>query len=133
VASGGNGVKPYVVSAITDGSEAVYTGRGVETGRIMSTQTAEILQSFLRNNVQNYYGEDAFPGLTVCAKSGTAEVGGDKRPNAMFTGFVADPEYPLAFLVAIEDGGYGRPVCVPILSQILQACKLEMDGQFGIR
>ena len=99
----------------------------------MSTQTAEILQSFLRNNVQNYYGEDAFPGLTVCAKSGTAEVGGDKRPNAMFTGFVADPEYPLAFLAAIEDGGYGRPVCVPILSQILQACKLEMDGQFGIR
>ena len=86
------------------------------------------LQEMLRNNVQTYYGDESFPGLTVCAKSGTAEVGGDRKPNAMFTGFVADDKYPLAFIVAIEDGGYGRQVCVPILAPVLEACKSHMDG-----
>jgi peptidoglycan glycosyltransferase len=81
------------------------------------------MQQLLRNNVQNYYGDDLFPGFAVCAKSGTAEIGGDRKPNAMFTGFVADSDYPLAFIVAVEDAGYGRQVCVPILAPILEACK----------
>jgi peptidoglycan glycosyltransferase len=94
----------------------------------MSTETARILQEMLRANVETYYGDENFPGLTVCAKSGTAEVGGDKKPNAMFTGFVMDEEYPLAFIVCIEDGGYGRPTCMPVLSKVLQSCKEMMDA-----
>ena len=59
---------------------------------------------------------------SVCAKSGTAEVGGDQKPNAMFTGFVIDEGYPLAFIVTIENGGYGRLTCVPVLENVLAAC-----------
>ena len=66
--------------------------------------------------------------MTVCAKSGTGEVGGGKAPNAMFTGFLSDPEYPLAFIIAVEDGGYGARTCVPILSKVLQACVQAMDS-----
>ena len=44
----------------------------------------------------------------------------------MFTGFVTDEAYPLAFIVCIEDGGYGRPVCVPVLAEVLKACKEAM-------
>jgi peptidoglycan glycosyltransferase len=91
--------------------------------QIMSIETAKLLQSFMRNNVENSYGDENFMGFTVCAKSGTAEVGGDKKPNAMFTGFVIDEGYPLAFLVAIEDGGYGRQICVPVLQKVLAVCK----------
>ena len=40
----------------------------------------------------------------------------------MFTGFVLDEEYPIAFFVAVEDGGYGRLACIPILSKVLEAC-----------
>jgi hypothetical protein len=40
----------------------------------------------------------------------------------MIAGFVADKQYPLAFVIAVEDGGYGREVCVPILSKVLAAC-----------
>jgi hypothetical protein len=47
----------------------------------------------------------------------------------MFTGFVADEEYPLAFIVAIENGGYGRQTCVPVLAPVLTACKEVLDGQ----
>lgn len=89
----------------------------------MAEQTALILQDMLRCTVRDYYGDDSFPGLTVCAKSGTAEVGTGKKPNAMFTGFLADAEMPLAFIVCIEDGGYGRQTCVPVLLPVLQTCK----------
>lgn len=128
IASDGAGVNPHLVSSVTVGNKTTYRAEAVSDGRIMSSQTAKVLQQFLRNNVENYYGDENFPGLTVCGKSGTAEVGGGKKPNAMFTGFVMDEEYPLAFIVAVEDGGYGRPVCVPILSQVLAACKEVMDS-----
>ena len=59
----------------------------------------------LQNNVQVKYGAENFPGMTVGAKSGTAEVGGDRKPNAMLAGFAADSNYPLAFIVCVEDGG----------------------------
>ena len=93
----------------------------------MSQQIAEELQILMRNNVLEKYGQENFPGLTVCAKSGTGQVGGDQKSNAMFCGFVADEEYPLAFIVAVEDAGYGRFVCIPILSKVLAACKEMMD------
>ena len=75
----------------------------------------------MRNNVLEKYGQDNFPDLEVCGKSGTAQVGGEKNTNAMFTGFVLDEEYPIAFFAAVEDSGSGREVCVPILSKVLKA------------
>ena len=80
----------------------------------------------MRNNVETKYGDSYFPGLAVCAKTGTAEVGGDKRPNAMLTGFVADSNYPLAFIVFVENAGYGANVCIPIASSVLAACQEAM-------
>lgn len=129
IASGGMGVQPHVVQSIQTGQKVTYTASAVSTGRIMSSETAEKLQKYLRNNVVDYYGEDDFHGLTVCAKSGTAQVGGDRKPNAMFTGFITDENYPLAFIVCVEDGGYGRQVCVPILSAVLAECKSMLGDQ----
>lgn len=129
IASGGSGVQPHIVKQIQTDGKQTYRAEPVPSDRIMSEETAAILQSMMRNNVMLYYGDENFPGMSVCAKSGTAEVGGDKKPNAMFTGFVADEEYPLAFIVCIENGGYGRPVCVPVLSKILEACKQMLDEQ----
>jgi len=47
----------------------------------------------------------------------------------MFAGFVADEEYPLAFIVVVENGGYGASACVPVLSRVLDACKAVLDGE----
>ena len=129
IANDGVLVEPHLVSKITVGNKTTYNAETAASGRIMTSRTASILQEMMGYNVEYKYGAENFPGLTVCAKSGTAEVGGDKKPNAMFAGFVADEAYPLAFIVAIEDGGYGRQICVPILSQVLSACKELMDGQ----
>ena len=112
----------HLVDSIKTGMSTTY--QADESGkRLMSTQTAQTLRDLMRNNVENYYGDENFAGFSVCAKSGTAEVGGGQKPNAMFTGFVVDEEYPLAFIVTIENGGYGRLVCVPVLEKVLQACR----------
>lgn len=128
IANGGQGVVPHVVSSIRVGNDITYTAPSVQTDRIMSSETAQILREYLRNNVETVYGSYNFPELTVCAKSGTGEVGDGKRPNATFAGFVDDPEYPLAFIVVVEDAGYGSTVCVPILSKVLEVCKEVMDN-----
>ena len=123
VANGGAGQKLYLVDNIKTGLTTTYEAKATTTERLMSTQTAMTMQELMRNNVENYYGDENFAGFTVCAKSGTAQVGGNQKPNAMFTGFVLDEDYPLAFIVAIEDGGYGRLICVPVLEKVLQACR----------
>lgn len=123
VANDGVFQAPHLVDSIRVDGKITYQATQTAEERIMSSDTARILQEMMRNNVENYYGDENFAGFTVCAKSGTAEVGGSKKPNAMFTGFVVDEGYPLAFIVAIEDGGYGRPTCIPVLQRVLAACK----------
>lgn len=123
IANGGKGVEPYLVGSITAGGIKTYSAKTKYSPRIMSETTAETVSAYMRNNVQTKYGDDNFPGLVVCAKTGTGEVGGNKKPNAMLAGFVDDEQYPLAFVVAIEDGGYGIKVCIPVISRVLAACK----------
>ena len=123
IASGGKGVQPYLVQQISHSGDISYTAQPQSGKQIMSESTAQTICQFMGFNVTDKYGADHFPGLTVGAKTGTGEVGGDKKPNAMLAGFVEDEQYPLAFVVMVEDAGYGRQVCIPIISKILEACK----------
>ena len=127
VANGGEGTIPYVVENILVGNTRTYTAKTRERESAISKNTARIVTEYMRNNVENKYGDGYFPGLAVCAKTGTAEVGGGKKPNAMLAGFVADGNYPLAFIVCVEDGGYGAQVCLPIASHVLGACVEVLD------
>ena len=128
IAGGGSAAQPYLVERVTAGKEITYQAETTGMDSLMSGELAQILTEYLRNNVQSVYGADKFPGLTVCAKSGTSELGGGKKPNAMFAGFVADENYPLAFIVVVENGGYGSHTCVPVLAPVLAECKAVLDG-----
>ena len=129
IAGGGKAAQPHLVSHVSAEGELTYEAETVMTDRIMSSEVADTLQSYLRNNVVSIYGADKFPNLTVCCKSGTSQLGGDQEPNAMFAGFVTDEKYPLAFIAVVENGGYGSATCVPILSKVLTACKEVLDAQ----
>ena len=129
VANGGTPVQPCVVKTIATGGQTTYQASVTVLEQIMSPETAATLQEYMRNNVANKYGDGNFGGLTVCAKTGTAEVGEGQRPNAMFCGFVQDEQYPLAFIVCVEDGGYGGQVCIPIAAKVLSACKEALDRE----
>ena len=127
IAGDGIGAEPHVVEKITVGSKTTYQASTKTTDRVISTTTAQTIREFMQNNVRTKYGVENFPDMTVCAKSGTGEVGGDKKPNAMFAGFIDDERYPLAFFAAVENGGYGASTTMPILSKVLQACMDHMD------
>ena len=129
VANGGRGALPYVVENVQVGNNRTYAVKTQMGDTVVSQRTAETIAEFMRNNVQNKYGDEYFPGLAVCAKTGTAEVGGDRKPNAMLAGFVADSNYPMAFIVCVEDGGYGAEVCMPIASKVLGACVETMNNK----
>ena len=86
---------------------------------LVNPDTAKTMQRLMRNNVVTVYGDNRFPGLTVCGKTGTAEVG-DGTSHAWFTGFLQDEEHPYAFIVFVENGGGGLSVATPIANTVLQ-------------
>lgn len=120
IANDGQVTNPYLVEQIKVNGNRTYDAKTVRGERIMSEQTAKVLQEYMQNNVTVKYGAENFPGLTVGAKTGTGEVEG-KKPNAMLAGFVENEKYPLAFIACVEDAGYGRAVCVPVVSKVLTA------------
>lgn len=127
VANGGRSYRPYIMERIEKDGRPIYQAKQVLEERRMSSYTATELTKILRNNVKNGYGDTHFPGLTVCAKTGTAQVGSGKKATALFAGFVSDEAHPLAFFVAVEEGGYGRSTCIPIMAKVLAACRAETD------
>lgn len=124
IANGGKAAVPRLVSSVTSrdtGLPSSWTNV-TQTGTLIESDTASKVKSMLKNNVIQTYGKDRFRDLDVGAKSGTAEVGGGKRPNAWFTGFLDDPAHPYAFIVLVENGGGGASVAGEIASTVLCAC-----------
>ena len=129
-AIGGRGVaaEPYLMAKVVSGGDTTYEAKTRKTDRLMSKEVADTVAAYMRNNVKNVYGDWNFNGLPVCAKSGTSQLGGGQKSNAMFAGFVDSEQYPLAFIVVVENGGYGSHTCVPVISKVLAACKTVMDA-----
>jgi peptidoglycan glycosyltransferase len=92
-----------------------------ERKRILSSGTAEKLGRMMRNNVVSSYGEENFKGLELCAKSGTAEVGKGLRPHSWFAGYLDRDDFPLAFVVVIENGGSGSKIAGSVAAKVLKA------------
>ena len=111
IANGGTAAEPHLL----------LDDETTMTGQLFQPGTASVLADMMRANVVNKYGADRFPGMDACAKSGTAEVGGDGRPHAWFTGFLRDPEHPYAFVVMVQNGGGGSSVAGTVASTVMQA------------
>lgn len=123
IANGGTAAVPRLILDITTPSGIPTSWqRTEETDTLVQGGTASQVKEMMKNNVVQTYGTDRFRGLDIGAKSGTAEVGGDKRPNAWFAGFLDDPEHPYAFIVLVENGGGGASVAGEIAATVLQAC-----------
>ncbi|MBR5868538.1 MAG: penicillin-binding protein [Clostridia bacterium] len=121
IAGDGRGTELRLIRTVKS-SVGIPTGTyKAESTKLLSADTAEWLTDMMRNNVEEVYGADRFPGLDICAKSGTAEVGGGKEPHALFAGFIRNEEAPLAFIVIVENGGRGSTVAGNVASTVLQA------------
>lgn len=108
IANGGILCEPQLVS-----------GREVEKSVMLSSATAEKLREMMAYNVSYHYGADSFPGLPVCAKTGTAELG-DGTSHSWLAGFLDDEAHPYAFVVLIERGGGGLTNAGAVANTLLQ-------------
>lgn len=89
--------------------------------RFMDASTAARLGEMMNFNVVSHYGGDeVFPGLRLCAKTGTAERG-DGTNNSWFAGFLDDEAHPYAFVVLVEGGSFGITSAAPIANTLLQS------------
>ena len=85
----------------------------------MDAQTAATVREYMRAVVTGGTGRSAaVRGLTVCAKTGTAEIDTQEKDNAWFIGFIDDDAYPFAVCVAVENAGTGGAVAAPIAQKI---------------
>ena len=129
IANGGICVEPYIVEKITTGSGIpLNIDKQPDSQRILSKATADKLSDMMRYTVKNNYGDRNFPsGMEFCAKTGTAELDGDKKSHAWFVGFTRNEKYPYAFVVVVQNGGGGYAVARPIASKVMEAVKIKAD------
>lgn len=121
IANGGKAVCPKLLDKVTFTSGIPASlPKKQKTRQMIEGNTASVLKRMMRNNVEDNYGADNYPDLAICAKSGTAEVGTDKRPNAWFAGFLDDESHPYAFIVLIENGGFGSQAAGSVANTVLQ-------------
>lgn len=121
IASDGSAARPRLLSKVTSSNglpAAIITKDTTSIG--WSRATCAKLRDMMRANVTDGYGQAQFGDLAVCAKSGTAEVGSNVKPHAWFVGFIDDPEYPYAFVVLVENGGWGSSTAGSIAAEVLQ-------------
>ena len=112
------------VGAIANGGDAMeltlLTGQWSQRTQLLRYSTAGKLKRMMRYNVEATYGTENYPGLKLCAKSGTAELGNGES-HAWFVGFLDDSAHPYAFTVIIEEGGGGQRNAGPVANTVLQA------------
>lgn len=123
-----NGGKTTVPTYIKGGTSSLLKAIGIDSGangrEMFSQSTASKLDEVMRYTITDYYGDYLFGGLSVCAKTGTAEVGENKEPNAWMIGYSKDEDCPLAFACVIEDSGFGFTYAGPIVeAAMIQAAK----------
>ncbi len=119
VANGGQAAVPQLVLSVnTSFGFSTYWYREKLTDTLIEPYTASKLADAMSYTAE-YTGKSRFGNIDICVKSGTAEVGGGKQPNAWFTGFIRDEAHPYAFVVMVENGGGGSAVAGSVAAQVL--------------
>lgn len=119
-ANGGSPVTPTFIKEISSGSGiTVFINSPSIYGKMVDETVAEKIKNMMRNTMKNQYGDSMFPGMKMCAKTGTGEVGGDEAHGWM-VGFSEDKSFPIAFVVLAENSGFGIKTAGAIASVMMK-------------
>ena len=120
IANGGNSVNPtYIKSG---------TGDLLKMIGLNDTKSRELLKSSTASTLSQSMPSYTFGSLSVRAKTGTAEVGNEKSPNAWMVGFSTDEDCPLAFACVVEDAGFGSQYARPVAETAMQSAAQALRG-----
>jgi len=121
IANEGKAVMPYVVDNVSSPSGKVLEKTEKAEEEYISANVANLVGELMRNNVVEKYGDNRFSGLSMCGKTGTAEVGDDAEPHSWFVGFSQKPSCPVAIVVVVENGGWGSQEALPVASTVMNS------------
>lgn len=122
IANKGVMMSPYAVSSIVGGEgQIIKEFKPKQLGQVMDAATAEKIRDMMVEVVKSGTGTKAkVSKVAVAGKTGTAEVGGDKKSHAWFVGFAPADNPRVAIAVLIENGGSGGSTAAPIASRVLK-------------
>ena len=120
IANGGNSVNPTYIKSGTDDLLKMIGLNDTKSRELLKSSTA----STLSRSMPSY----TFGSLSVRAKTGTAEVGDEKSPNAWMVGFSTDEDCPLAFACVVEDAGFGSQYARPVAETAMQSAAQALRG-----
>jgi hypothetical protein len=108
----GGFLQPYLVPPTFD-------GRQLATADGLSASTAEQLRALMNRTATNGTAAAAMSGLggDIGAKTGSAEVDGQDKPNAWFTAYRND----LAAAAVVPNSGHGGEFAGPVVAEVLAA------------
>lgn len=123
IGNGGSAVSFNIVNSLANqAGSALNLTMPKNKIELMSASTASQIKDMMRYDVTDHYGDRNYEGLNLCAKSGTAQIDADASHDiAWFTGFMDDDQNPYAFVVVVENGGFGASTAGPIANKVLQA------------
>lgn len=120
IANGGTAYKPYYVDySKTSGGRYLYQAQGVDSGVKINSDYAKQLKELMRSDVRDYYGDYMFGNVTMCGKSGTAQVEGQDNSNSLFVGFSYDDSFPYASVAVVENAGAGLKYAGQLTADIM--------------
>ena len=131
IANGGQTVNPTVFKD-TSGELLSMLGLQKPSGKgreMFSPDTAQKLGEIMRYTITDYYGDNLFGDLSVCAKTGTGEVGEGKAPNGWMIGYAQDEDCPLAFACVVEDSGFGFSYAGPVAEAAMIKASEKLKGR----
>ena len=120
IANNGTAKLPFVVKNFASPSGRVIKEMTSEEVVYTTPENAKKLKELMRSAVENNYGDWNFSGVTMCGKTGTAEVSDTEKPHSWFLGFSEDEKCPLAIVVVVENGGWGSTTAIPVASAVMK-------------
>lgn len=121
IANGGEMMTPKLLKSVDDGETQTFA-MSPEIAATPADDTS-LLQQMMRSCVTDGTGKAAaVDGVTVCGKTGTAEVAGEEEnaAHAWFVGYIADDDHPIAIAIVMERAGSGGGVAAPAAHDILK-------------
>ncbi|MBK5211116.1 MAG: FtsW/RodA/SpoVE family cell cycle protein [Coriobacteriia bacterium] len=126
IADDGIVMKPYVIKSINSPTGKI-TGSLSITSPVRwktacSTDIANQVTDAMKGVVADGSGRGAaLLDVTVAGKTGTAEIGKTKTPNAWFIAFAPADNPTVALAIMLENGGQGGKIAAPAARAVLKA------------
>ncbi|MBU1037351.1 penicillin-binding protein 2 [Patescibacteria group bacterium] len=123
IANGGVLYRPQIVEQIEDplNNQKQNIKSEIINYGMVSKSNLKIIAEGMRAAVLGGSAKSlANHNLAIAGKTGTAQVGGNKKPHAWFTSFAPYDNPDLVLTIIVENGGEGSEVAVSIARQVWQ-------------